>query len=225
MRTDQLPVEPANPKRRVSLADQAYDAIKHRITTTAYAPGAVLNELQISSELGIGRTPVHHALHRLAQEELVDVRPRKGVIVRPISFDEVAHIIEVRLVNEPYCAAQAARRATQASLEKPKAILEAAQFELDTDNGVEELMRLDRRFHSWIAETAGNPVLAEIVKQLQDRAARFWFLSLSEGEHPWRVQEEHTEILRAIAARDETRAAEKARIHIESFRNTILRVV
>lgn len=225
MRMDQLqPGSSARP-RRVSLVDQAYDAIKHRITTVAYAPGAALNEMQVSEELGIGRTPVHQALHRLAQEGLVDVLPRKGVMVRPVSLDEIAHIIEVRLVNEPYCAAQAARRATQASLEEPKKILEAAQFELDIGNGVGELMRLDRRFHAWISATAGNPVLAEIVKQLQDRAARFWFLSLSESEHPWRVQEEHTEILRAIAARDETRAAEKARIHIESFRNTILRVV
>lgn len=212
-------------ERPVSLVAQAYEAIKHRIFTVAYAPGAYLNELSISRELEIGRTPVHHALHRLAKEGLVNVIPRKGVIVRPVSLDEVAQIIEVRLVNETYCAALAARRVTRADLEIPKAILAAAQDEIDAGKGVEELMRLDQSFHSWIAKMSGNPVLAEFLSNLQDRAARFWFLSLSEGHHPLRVQSEHLDLLQAIASKDETQAANMARAHIESFRNTILRVL
>src|SRR5690349_24624777 len=78
----------------VSLTSKAYDAIKSRIVTTVYAPGAHLNETAISIELGIGRTPVREALHRLAQNGLVDIIPRKGVIVRPFSLDEIAHVIE-----------------------------------------------------------------------------------------------------------------------------------
>jgi DNA-binding GntR family transcriptional regulator len=212
-------------RERIPLATRAYEAIKNRIITVKYTPGEYLNETLISETLKIGRTPVHQAIHRLAQEGLVDVIPRKGVIVRPVSLDEIAQIIDVRLINEPFCAAQAARRASRADLEIPKAILDAAQRELDEGNGVEELMRLDRRFHTWIAQTSGNSLLAEILMQLHDRSARLWFLSLSEGEHPHRVHAEHTEILRAIGMRDEALAANKARLHIESFRNTILRVV
>jgi DNA-binding GntR family transcriptional regulator len=212
-------------RKRVSLATRAYEEIKNRIITVRYAPGEYLNETLISEKLKIGRTPVHQAIHRLAQEGLLDIIPRKGVIVRPVSMDEISQVIDVRLINEPFCAAQAARRASRTDLEIPKAILEAAQRELDANNGVEELMRLDRRFHNWIAQTSGNALLAEILMQLHDRSARLWFLSLSEGQHPVRVHEEHMEILRAIGKRDEALAAEKARIHIESFRNTILKVV
>ncbi|WP_398467358.1 GntR family transcriptional regulator [Tardiphaga sp.] len=208
-----------------SLGARAYEAIKHRIFTVAYAPGAYLNEVSISEELEIGRTPVHHALHRLAKEGLVNVIPRKGVIVRPVSLDEVAQIIEVRLVNEAYCASMAARRVTRADLEAPKAILAEAQREIDSGNGVEGLMNLDQSFHRWIAKVSGNPVLADILANLQDRAARFWFLSLSEAHHQQQVQQEHMDLLQAIAARDETSAASMARAHIESFRNTILRVL
>ncbi len=213
------------PARPVSLVEQAYQEIKHRIFTVTYAPGAYLNEARISEQLQIGRTPVHQALHRLAEEGLVTVMPRKGVIVRPVSLDEVAHIIEVRLLNEPFCASLAARRVSRADLELPKSILSAAQHELDVGNGVEELMRLDQAFHSWIARTSGNAVLAGIVSKLQDRAARFWFLSLSEGDHPREVQAEHLEILEAIGSKNEDRAAEKTRAHIESFRNNVLRVL
>ena len=212
-------------QRPISLVAQAYEAIKHRIFTVAYAPGAYLNELAISRELDIGRTPVHHALHRLAKEGLVDVIPRKGVIVRPVSLDEVAQIIEARLVNETYCASLAARRVTRRDLEEPKDILDKAQKEIDARTGVEELMRLDQSFHRWMAEMSGNPVLAEFLANLQDRAARFWFLSLSADHHQQQVQQEHLDLLQAVASKDETQAANMARAHIESFRNTILRVL
>jgi DNA-binding GntR family transcriptional regulator len=94
----------------------------------------------------------------------------------------------VQLLNETYCAALAARRVMRADLDIPTAILAKAQEEIGRDNGVEELMQLDQSFHSWIAKMSGNPVLAEILGNLQDRAARFWFLSVSEGHHPQRVQ-------------------------------------
>ena len=83
-----------------SLRDAAYDAIKHRIITCAFRPGEYINELQLSSILKIGRTPVHQALDRLMIEGMVEVIPRKGVIVKPVSLNEVLQIIEVRLINE-----------------------------------------------------------------------------------------------------------------------------
>jgi DNA-binding GntR family transcriptional regulator len=211
--------------KTVSLVDRAYEEIKHRISTIAYPPGAYLNETSVSHDLQIGRTPVHQALQLLSKEGLVDVIPRKGVFVRPVSLDEISQIIEVRLVTEPFCAGLAAQRVSRTDLEEPKAILSLAQQVIDEDESVEELMRLDRRFHSWITRVAGNVILAEILGQLQDRSARFWFLSLSKGRHRIDVQTEHMEMLQAITTKDAARAAEKARHHIESFRDTMLRVV
>lgn len=210
---------------RVSLTDQAYEVIKRQIVTTAFPPGSHINEVQLSEELGIGRTPIHQAIHRLAQEALVDIFPRKGVIVRPISLDEVAQIIEVRLVAEPYCTSQAALRITQSALQEPKKYLALAAEELKGETNVERLMELDCHFHAWISRVAGNLVMADILKQLQDRSSRFWFLSLSDSDHSHRVHEEHADVLKAIAARDPQAAAEAARRHIESFRNTMLRVI
>jgi len=211
--------------RPVSLALQAYQQIKRRIVTTALPPGAYLSEVQLSDELGIGRTPVHHALHRLAQESLVDILPRKGVIIRPISLDEIAQIIEARMINETHCAAQAAIRVTQSALDEPKRYLAEAAATLQSHGEVETLMALDCQFHAWIGRTAGNAVVGDILGELQDRSSRFWFLSLSEKEHSIRVHEEHTTLLNAIAARDPKAAADAAKMHIESFRNTILRVI
>ena len=211
--------------RRVSLVDQAYEIIKHRIVTTDLPPGINVNEAQLSEELGIGRTPVHHALHRLAQEELIDIRPRKGMRVRPILNDEIAALIEARLVTEPYCVARAAERVTQDQLEEPCRILSETEVELEGERRIEALMKLDGAFHSWANQVAGNRVLADMLDQFQNRSARFWFLSLSDGSHATRVHQEHKAILRAIGARDPEEARRAAEAHIKSFRRTILKVI
>jgi DNA-binding GntR family transcriptional regulator len=72
-----------------SLRDQAYAEIKRRINRLEYCPGAYLNEAQISRQLKIGRTPLHQALDRLMLEALIQVIPRKAVMVQTISLDQV----------------------------------------------------------------------------------------------------------------------------------------
>src|SRR5262249_18572371 len=99
-----------NPSRQ-SLRDVAYEAIKRRIMTCSFQPGESINEIQVASLIGVGRTPVHQALDRLMFEDMVEVIPRKGVIVKPVSLHDVMQMVEVRLINETYCARLAAQRA------------------------------------------------------------------------------------------------------------------
>src|SRR5215471_18285123 len=106
--------------RATSLREAAYEAIKHRIITCAFRPGEYVNELQLSALLKIGRTPVHQALDRLMMEGMIEVIPRKGVIVKPMSLNEVLQIIEVRLINEPYGARLAADHADDSDLRDRK---------------------------------------------------------------------------------------------------------
>jgi len=87
-----------------SLLDTAYEKIKQHITACEFRPGDYLNEAELSERLGIGRTPVHQAIDRLMMEGLVQVMPRKGIIVTPVSLNDVAQTIEVRLLNECHCA-------------------------------------------------------------------------------------------------------------------------
>src|SRR5258708_26329376 len=99
-----------------SLKEQAYEAIKHRIITCAFKPGQELSEAAVAALLKIGRTPVHQAFDRLNMEGLVDVQPRKGVVVRPINLDEVIEIIEIRFLNEIFAVRLAAERASSAEI-------------------------------------------------------------------------------------------------------------
>jgi len=206
--------------RATSLRETAYQAIKHRIITCAFRPGEYINELQLSALLRIGRTPVHQALDRLMMEGLVEVIPRKGVIVKPISLNEVLQIIEVRLINEPYGARLAADHADDSDLDELADILKRTEHWASLRN-IENMMLLDRDFHLLIARAAKNSVLGELLRGLHERSLRFWFISLNVPTQYQSVHREHNAILRAIRARDPDHAETAMRGHIESFRANV----
>jgi GntR family transcriptional regulator, rspAB operon transcriptional repressor len=200
----------------------AYEIIKHEIITCALAPGEYVNEAGLCSRLKLGRTPVHQALHRLMLEGLVDIMPRKGVIVKPVSLDEVMQIIEMRLINETYCARLVAERANDADIAELDDILRRARH-WTHGHDIEQMMLSDQAFHNVLARIAGNIVLSGILRRLHDRSLRFWFISLKARGHHENVQGQHEAILAAIRTHDSTRAEHAMRAHIESFRDNLVR--
>jgi len=204
-----------------SLRDAAYTAIRHRIITCSFKPGEFINEAQVSAMLGIGRTPVHQAIDRLMLEDMVIVLPRKGVCVKAVSLDEIMEIIDIRLLNEIYCARLAAQRASRDEVAHLADILARAQQWIEA-RSTENLMLLDGEFHSVLAKASRNAVLADILLKLHDRSLRFWFLSLDQPGHHEAVQRQHLAILDAIRNEDPQAAEDAMRHHIEEFRRNII---
>lgn len=205
-----------------SLRDAAYEAIKHRIITCAFKPGEYINEAYVSAMLGIGRTPVHQAIDRLMLEGMVDVIPRKGVIVKPVSLDEIMQIVEVRMLNECYGVRLAAERAEQDEIGHLTDVLGRAAQWIDARKS-EPLMLLDREFHGVLARASKNGILADNLAKLHDRSLRFWFISLNRPGHHASVQAQHEAILAAIRDRDPSGAEQAMRAHVEAFRENITR--
>jgi DNA-binding GntR family transcriptional regulator len=203
-----------------SLREVAYEAIKHRIITCVFKPGDYINEAYVSGAIGIGRTPVHQAIDRLMQDGLLEVIPRKGIIVKPISLDEVVQITEVRRVNEPHCAKLAAERADQNDMATLSDILQRADAWTDVRN-IEQMMLLDREFHMTVAKVARNAVLAAILQNLHERSLRFWFISLAVNEHQRDVKQEHRAIFDSIQHHDAVGASDAMAAHIDSFRRNV----
>lgn len=228
--TLKLPLTPARQGRKLaktrnspaqSLRDVAYDAIKHRIITLTFKPGEYVNELQLSEMLGIGRTPVHQAIDRLMLEGQVEVIPRKGIIVKPLSLSEILEITEIRLLNECYCTRRVAERASDDDIAKLGQILKEAKTFAKKRN-IEQMMLRDREFHLQLARLQGNDVFEDLLRNMIERSLRFWFISLNAPQHFEGVQDEHDAILAAIKKRDGQSAERAMRRHIESFRTTLL---
>lgn len=211
-------------QEKLPLRDRAYFEIKRRINCLDFRPGDYLNEARISRVLRIGRTPVHQALDRLMLEGLVQVIPRKGVVVQPISLEQVLHILEMRLVNEPYCVGLAVERATPQEVERMRATLTASVQPIRSRNR-EELMNLDRAFHHQISMSARNPVLSDLITMLHERSLRFWFISLNDDLQLRRIHQEHRNVLDAIERRDSAAAVAAMRVHIESSKQHIMRAI
>ena len=207
-----------------SLADKAYHAIRDLIVSLELAPGAVIDERELVERLEIGRTPVREALRRLAQERLVEVYPRRGMLVTRVDVRELARLSEVRLVLEPEAARLAAERATEADRE------ELGRLLAELDAGRSELMDLDERIHRAVYRAAHNHLLEATLEQYYVLAFRIWSMSLgsahSDGANGLEeAVEAHRALLQAIHDGDGERAAATMRAHVENFEQAMHRVL
>lgn len=215
------PQRPMTEEAGVSLNELAYRRFKQALVTLSYKPGEYLNTAQVMNDLDMGRTPINQAIHRLANEGLLQVIPRKGVMVSPLSMDDALELIEIRLANEMLCMRLASQKITErqiATLTELNRQIEAASQERDRVR----MMTLDHEFHQELAQIAGNNMLADILSVLHARAQRFWASTLSREGHMREVIDEHRAIIAALAAQDSAAAAEAAQAHILSFRTALL---
>jgi len=211
-----------NEESGLSLNEQAYRRFKQALVTLSYKPGEYLNTAQVMNDLAMGRTPINQAIHRLSNEGLLQIIPRKGVMVSPLSVDDALELIEVRLANEMLCMRLASSRISAqdiASLEAINQQIEVATQQRDRDG----MMLLDNQFHQQLAKIAGNKMLMDILSVLHAQAQRFWASSLSKEGHMQEVIEEHQAIINALAEQDAQAAADAAEVHILSFRHALLR--
>lgn len=211
-------------KGAASLREQAYAQIKQRIIACDLRPGDAINEAQLTQLLGLGRTPVHQALHRLEMEGMVTILPRKGVMVTPISLNDILDMIEVRVCNEQLCVKLALERAQESDFLAMRQIIERTPALLQRRD-VNGLMEVDLQFHLAISAAARNRVLAELLRSLHEKQARFWFLTLSEMHHSERIYDEHMQILTAMENRDSDAAMQAIHHHIDDFRRAITRTL
>jgi len=203
------------------MTEQAYAEIKRRILTLEFKPGEFLNETTIRQLLGLGRTPVHEALHRLRLEGLVEIIPRKGIMIRAESLKDVISLIEARMIVEPQCMRLAAERAQAGHLAELADIMKRFRQAL-ADGEPSSFMELDSRFHRELVQASSNPVLSDVMRLLHERASRIWHLQLW-GKNDLRVTMcEHDAIYQAVQRGDPNAAYEAALAHLTSLKRRIL---
>jgi DNA-binding GntR family transcriptional regulator len=207
--------------RAASLAELAYASIKERILALDLRPGQFVNEAALCERLGIGRMPVHQAVHRLMAEGLLEIIPRKGIIIGRGSLDEVLDLLEARGAVEPNIAALAAERAGPGEVRGMKRLLgESAKLLDQRQRG--RFMAFDRAFHNAVAEAAGNRILVDAQRPLHERSILIWHLRIWQPDGLERTQREHEAVLDAIAARDARGARSAMLAHLDALRRRIL---
>ena len=205
--------KPDTPNKKVprtSLSDSAYDALRERVLNLTLPAGELLNERWICELLGFGRTPVHQALQRLHQEGLIEIVPRKGVLVKPDSVSRIIDLLDARSIIEPVLAGRAARQAGPDDIKALKQITSPRGGQANGEaNTVDRFIERDRAFHAKLAEIGGSPVLIEMQKSLHERAMRFWYSDLWRTLDEAKAAAEHATVFAAIE-RGDAQAAETA---------------
>ncbi len=157
---------------RVSRVDQAYEEIRRRIINNEYPPLHQVLEHELATELGMSRTPVREALIRLENEKFVQIIPRHGMRVVPLSLNDLRDVYEVLTALELTAIERLARsRTDQASI----AALDQALDEMDTalkKRDIDGWAKADERFHRMVLDLCGNARLASMAFMLWDQGHR-----------------------------------------------------
>jgi DNA-binding GntR family transcriptional regulator len=201
-----------------SLADRAYLEIRDLIVSLKLPPGDLIDERRLVQSLGIGRTPVREALRRLAQEQLVEVFPRRGMFVTGVDLRDLARISEVRAVLEPEAARLAAERATDEERDDLAALGDTITHEAD-------LMRLDECIHRAVYAAAHNDLLENTLGEYYVLALRIWMIALDRAQHLEEAVEAHRDLLQAIVVGDARGAVKVMRAHVENFESAMRKVL
>lgn len=217
------PAASAGAEKGGSLVVRAYEEIKEKIIKVYFLPGQYLNESAICDLLGLGRTPVHQALQRLEIDGLVEIMPRKGVIVLPDSIAEIIKILESRMAVEPELARHAAEKATPESAAELYALASTQKTD-DEMSDIDAFTTSDRAFHRKLADMSGNQMLSDFARNLHERSWRYWYLHLWQTLDIGASNNQHTAIADAVSAGDGEAAAEAMRQHISSLKDRLSQI-
>lgn len=198
-----------------TLADKAYNQIKKAIIQGEFTPGDLLREEEISSMLGISRTPLRKAISRLAFEGLVEIENGKIARVAVLTPNDINNFLKLRMVLEVLSAEEAVPFVTEefiGHLEKCMSEQKKAMEEKDFYSYID----LDVQFHCAIAEVSQNQKLLDFVEQINNQLTRYLVLTGTLANSAYEAYLEHLEIIEALKERDVKKAGESIRKHLEN---------
>jgi DNA-binding GntR family transcriptional regulator len=187
-------------------------ALTHAIVEHRLQPGAKLAEQKLADHFGVSRTLVRQALLQLSQHQLVRLEPARGAFVAAPSVAEAKQVFAVRRMIESEMTRVLVRQITPAKIKalKDHIAQEKLAVQGNDASGRTELLG---DFHVRMAELTGNEVLAQMLGQLISRCAiiTLMYQSSHAAQHS---SEEHVQIVKALAAKDETLAVQLLQAHL-----------
>jgi len=205
---------------RSNLNEQVYETLRERLLRREPGAGAKLSLHELAAELGVSRSPVHHALTRLVSEGLLIVKARRGYYVTPVTQGALVEGYDVRLALELHAAEAAVGRVDRAQIARFRSLCDAAAEAISH----EEWDTANAAFHEFQIDLAGNSLLSRFYRELSVnlmmqviRGGR-----LEGGEY---LATEHGRIVDAFEARDLDAARSAIRTHIETGRRIALEAI
>ncbi len=198
----------------------AYDHLKDEVLSDPNMQGQFVNEQWLADRIGVSRTPIREALLLLAAEELVQLVPKRGAYVAPVSRRELRDLFEMRAMVECYAARRTVELGT-VPVEQMRDALEG-QRALSVDSEARDFIDLDHRFHAALVLAVGNDMLTKTYEALRARQIRAGVVALFRGGDRRRtVPAEHDAILDALVEGNAEESVKAITAHLDATQRVL----
>ncbi|MDM0111901.1 GntR family transcriptional regulator [Variovorax sp. J22R133] len=208
----------------LALHDQVASRLRTMLVEGHIAPGAKLNERELSEQLHVSRTPLREAIKLLGAEGLVDLLPNRGAVAVKLTEADVVNTFELLAALEGMSGELAAQRITDAELAEIRA-LHYEMLACFTRNDLSGYYRINARIHTAINASAKNPVLTSTYQGINARVQSLRFRTNQEAAKWQRAVSEHERMVEALSARDAPAMRAVLIEHLNHKRDTVLELL
>lgn len=209
---------------RKSLGQHVFENLKQAIINGKIPPGQRLVENRLAETLGISRTPVREAIHKLEREGFLGKRPRGGFVVLGLDSIDIEETFGIRSVLEGYAARLAAIKHTKSDLEPLEAHLRTFQKYLDRDD-LDVLPDINTEFHDMLYALSKSPRLIKMINDLKDQIFRFRQMILKDAELAAMSNTDHIQMLESIKRRDAEGVEKLVHEHLMRGQSAVLKFI
>ena len=188
------------------------EALTRAIVEHRLQPGTKLAEQKLADHFGVSRTLVRQALFQLAQKHLVRMEPARGAFVAAPTVEEARQVFQVRRILEAEMVREFLRTLTPAKIRALREHMAQEKAAVDSRDAGERSQLLGD-FHVRMAELTDNAVLTQIIRDLVSRSSLVALMYQRDAAAA-HSQQEHVELVKALAARDEKRALKLMQEHL-----------
>ncbi len=209
-------------KERKSLGQDVFEYLKKAIIDQTIEPGERLVESKIADMLGISRTPLREALHKLEREDFIEKISSGGFKVVTLTREDIEQTFGIRSVLEAYAARLATENHKKKDLIPLEKKIEEYQLCLKEKKGSDELQKINTQFHDFLYALSKSPKLIKMINQLRAQISRFRRIILEQTEYAKKSNEDHIKMLAAIKNHDVKTVETLVRDHIINGKHAVL---
>jgi DNA-binding GntR family transcriptional regulator len=210
--------------KRKSLREEVYDSLRRSILHGKLKAGQRLIEEQLAHQIGISRTPVREAFHKLEKDDLVTRLPKGGFAVREFTKADVEEIFGIRCALESYAAYLATIHMTSDKISALEKKLEELQKALEGGD-TNKVVQLNTEFHNLLYKACKSKKLADMINTYTDYFYRYRAaFPINEDNFKYTV-EDHKGMLEAMKKKNPRLVERLVRTHLEKTKELVLKAV
>jgi len=208
-------------KDHATLTHKTVQVIERAILNGSMKNGERIVETELAKRLGISKAPVREALKKLEGEGIVELLPRRGYIVKPVTLKSVNDFFEIMFLLEPEAGKVALRKRTETVCKEFDGLIVKMKEALSIED-YDSYTTLNDQFHSFFYQLTENEWIAKINQMLRKQARMLRCLSLYTRDRVKSSIDEHLSIVEAYKKKDAKLLSRMLRFHLEMFQKNIL---